>query len=287
MITGTTQLLGVIGDPVEHSLSPAMHNAAIAHLGVDIVYLPLPVPNGRLTEAIAGFEAIGLRGFNITIPHKQAIMPLLNDISDIAQAVGAVNTVGWGKTGWWGTNTDVIGFIAPLKNLERNWTNAIALVLGNGGAARAVVAGCTQLGCQEIWVVGRRAEKLEAFEKSWQQSPIQLPLKTFTWEHLPELLPNATLVVNTTPVGMHPNVDTCPLSPSEIAKLPPGAIAYDLIYTPSPTQFLQQATKQGAIAIDGLEMLVQQGAAALSLWLGQAAPVDVMRQTLSVQLGLD
>ena len=165
MITGTTQLLGVIGDPVEHSLSPAMHNAAIAHLGVDIVYLPLPVPNGRLTEAIAGFEAIGLRGINITIPHKQAIMPLLNDISDIAQAVGAVNTVGWGKTGWWGTNTDVVGFIAPLKNLERNWTNAIALVLGNGGAARAVVAGCTQLGCQEIWVGGRRAEKLEALKK--------------------------------------------------------------------------------------------------------------------------
>ena len=150
-----------------------------------------------------------------------------------------------------------------------------------------MVAGCTQLGCQEIWVVGRRAEKLDAFEKSWRQSPIQPPLKPFTWEHLPELLPDATLVVNTTPVGMHPNVDACPLSPSEMAKLLPGAIAYDLIYTPSPTQFLQQAKKQDAIAIDGLEMLVQQGAAALSLWLGQTAPMDVMRQTLKAQLGLN
>ncbi|MEO1349193.1 MAG: shikimate dehydrogenase [Cyanobacteria bacterium J06635_15] len=286
VITGTTQLLGVIGDPVEHSLSPVMHNAAIAQLGANFVYLPLPVPTGKLAIAIAGFEAIGLKGFNITIPHKQTIMPLLAGVSDIAQAVGAVNTVWWEARGWQGTNTDVAGFIAPLQLFERSWSKTIALVLGNGGAARAVVAGCTQLGCTEVWVVGRRAEKLNAFAESWQRSPIQPPLTTFTWDKLPELLPKAGLVVNTTPVGMHPKVDACPLMPDEMAMMQSGAIAYDLIYTPSPTQFLQQAKDKGAIAIDGLEMLVQQGAAALSLWLDRPAPVAVMRQALKAQLNL-
>lgn len=296
VITGTTQLLGVIGDPVEHSLSPVMHNAAIAQLDANFVYLPLPVPPGKLSSAIAGFEAIGLKGFNITIPHKQAIIPLLVNVSDIARAVGAVNTVWWSDGsselfsdhhGWCGTNTDVAGFIAPLQGLNQNWTETIVVVLGNGGAARAVVAGCTELGCGEIWVVGRRAEKLTVFYKSWQDSTLQPPLSTYDWSQLSDLLPQADLVVNTTPVGMYPRVNACPLSPAMIDRVKPGAIAYDLIYTPNPTQFLQQMAAQGAIAIDGLEMLVQQGAAALSLWLGQPAPIDTMRQSLKRQLGLE
>ncbi|NES23619.1 MAG: shikimate dehydrogenase, partial [Symploca sp. SIO3E6] len=147
LITGTTKLLGVIGDPVEHSLSPVMHNRAIASLGVDYVYLPLPIKPEDLAVAIAGFEAIGLVGFNITIPHKQAIIPLLSEVSDIAQGVGAVNTVYRTDGRWWGTNTDVAGFISPLQTLNRDWSQTKVVVLGYGGAARAVVVGCTQLGC--------------------------------------------------------------------------------------------------------------------------------------------
>ena len=115
MIKGTTKLLGVIGHPVEHSLSPAMHNAAISHLGVDFVYLPFPVKPGDLKAAIAGFAAIGVRGFSITIPHKQAILPLLSEVSPIARSIGAVNTVYLTDKGWCGTNTDVEGFLAPLQ----------------------------------------------------------------------------------------------------------------------------------------------------------------------------
>src|SRR6476469_1476105 len=115
MIKGTTKLLGVIGHPVEHSLSPAMHNAAISHLGVDFVYLPFPVKPGDLKAALAGFAAIGVRGFSITIPHKQAILPLLSEVSPIARAIGAVNTVYLTDKGWCGTNTDVEGFLAPLQ----------------------------------------------------------------------------------------------------------------------------------------------------------------------------
>lgn len=284
VITGKTKLLGVIGHPVEHSLSPVMHNAAIAHLNRDYVYVPLPVSSADLAVAIAGFAAIGVQGFNITIPHKQAILPLLAEVTPVAQAVGAVNTV-WRTNNylWAGTNTDVTGFIAPLKTANRDWQQAVAVILGNGGAARAVVAGCTQLGCAEIHLVGRSQHKLEAFLASWQQS-VPVNLHVHSWEKLPELISHTDLLVNTTPIGMQPQVTASPLNDSEIGLLPAGTIAYDLIYTPSPTQFLQQAQQQGAIAIDGLEMLIQQGAAALQIWLQQPAPIDVMRQSLQKHL---
>lgn len=281
MITGKTKLLGVIGYPVEHSLSPVMHNAAIAHLGLDYVYLPLPVEPKDLANAIAGFAAIKLVGFNITIPHKQAILPLISEISPTARAIGAVNTVWRTDSGnWAGTNTDVEGFIAPLKTYNQDWSQKVAVILGNGGAARAVVAGCAQLGFKEIYVIGRNPENLIKFQSSWSDSSLIDSLQVQNWEKLPQLIPHADLLVNTTPIGMHPHNRESPLSQIEIADLPKNAIAYDLIYTPRPTQFLQQAQQQGAIAIDGLEMLVQQGAAALSIWLQQPAPADIMRQAL-------
>lgn len=285
LITGTTKLLGVIGDPVEHSLSPVMHNAAIANLSLDYVYLPIPVKAEDLAKAIAGFEAIGLVGFNVTIPHKQAILPLLSDVLPVAQMVGAANTIWRTEAGWSGTNTDVEGFIAPLKALQRDWHQVAPVILGNGGAARAVVAGCAELGCCEIHVIGRSQDKLEQFRQSWQNSPLQASLKIHSWDELPLLVSQAELLVNTTPIGMYPNIQQSPLDAVTIRKLQPGAIAYDLIYTPNPTQFLQQAQNQGAIAINGLEMLVQQGAAALQIWLQQPAPINVMRQSLLDYLG--
>jgi len=285
-ITGTTKLLGVIGDPIEHSLSPVMHNSAIASLGVDYVYLPLPVKPADLENAIAGFKGIGLVGFSITIPHKQAIIPLLTEVSDIAQSVGAVNTVWSTDRGWSGTNTDVEGFIAPLQADNRDWSQTTSVILGYGGAARAVVVGCVQLGCKEIHVVGRNVQKLSQFQQSWVNAPLPVTLNVHPWEQLPELLSQADLVVNTTPVGMYPHVEQSPIDTAVMELLPKDAIAYDLIYTPNPTLFLQQAKKQGAITIDGLEMLVQQGAAALKIWLGHPPPVEIMRQSLYQHLGL-
>jgi shikimate dehydrogenase len=284
LITGTTKLLGVIGDPIEHSLSPVMHNAAIASLGVDYVYLAIPVKTADLSIAIAGFNAIGLQGFSITIPHKQAILSFLTEVSSVAKVVGAVNTVWRTDAGWSGTNTDVEGFIAPLQAYNRDWSQTMPLILGHGGAARAVVVGLTQLGCTEIHIVGRDVQRLSQFQQSWLDA-LPITINVHRWEQLPELMPKADLVVNTTPVGMYPNVEQSPLDNAAMQKLKEGAIAYDLIYTPNPTQFLQQAQQQGAIAIDGLEMLVQQGAAALKIWLGQTPPVDIMRQSLQKHLG--
>jgi len=337
MIKGTTKLLGVIGHPVEHSLSPAMHNAAISHLGVDFVYLPFPVKPGDLKAAIAGFAAIGVRGFSITIPHKQAILPLLSSVSPIARAIGAVNTVYLTDKGWCGTNTDVEGFLAPLQTpltppyqggakdatsgLERgntavesdsppyetravescpppyqggarggsDWSQKVAVILGNGGAARAVVAGCAQLGCAEIHVVGRSEQNLGEFQQSWVNSPMPVQnLQVHTWDNLSMLISQADLLVNTTPVGMYPQGEKSPVASGAIDRMKAGAIVYDLIYNPNPTQFLKDAQLRGARAIDGLPMLVQQGAAALKIWLDrESVPVDVMRQALLQHLGLD
>lgn len=286
MITGKTKLLGVIGYPVEHSLSPKMHNAAIAQLGLDYIYLPFPIRPEDLEVAVPGLAAIGVAGFNVTIPHKQAILPLLAQVDPIARAVGAVNTVTLKNNQWVGTNTDVEGFVCPLRKYDRNWGESVVVVLGNGGAARAVVAGCTQLGCKEIHVVGRNGTKLQIFAQSWIDSPLGVKLQVHEWNSLPELISSANLLVNTTPMGMYPKVEESPLSVEEISKLPKNAIAYDLIYTPNPTKFLQIAQNQGATTIDGLEMLVQQGAIALKTWLPQEiVPVEIMHHTLREHLG--
>jgi shikimate dehydrogenase len=292
-ITGTTKLLGVIGHPIAHSLSPLMHNSAIEHLGLDYVYLPFPVAPEHLKTALDGFSAIGVVGLSVTIPHKQAVIPHLVQTSALAQAVGAVNTLRWSAEGWEGTNTDVAGFIAPLAAMDKDWSEVDAVILGNGGAARAVVAGCHQLGCRSIHLVGRNEANLTAFKNSWQQVKLNIngestpQLVEFTvhlGDELSTLISRANLLINTTPIGMHPHGDDSPIDAETIANLPQDAIAYDLIYTPRPTKFLQLAVERGATAIDGLEMLVRQGAVAFEWWLNKPAPVEIMREALMKKL---
>lgn len=283
-ISGTTQLLGIIGDPVGHSLSPTMHNRAIAVMGLDFAYIPFRVAPQNLADAIAGLTALGVVGFNATIPHKQAILPFLAEISAGAKAVGAVNTVWRNDAGWAGTNTDVDGFVAPLQNLDRDWSQQKALILGYGGAARAVVVGCDRLGVKEIGIIGRNPDKLQQFLSSWDAANLNTPLRGYLWGNLTEALPYANLLVNATPIGMEPEVDRSPVEAANLATLPIDAIAYDLIYNPRPTQFLALAQKQGAIAIDGTQMLVRQGAAALEIWLRRSVPVEEMQAALEEKL---
>jgi shikimate dehydrogenase len=295
-ITGTTKLLGVIGNPISHTFSPIMHNAAIESLGLDYRYVAFDVAPADLATALAGFAAIGVVGCSVTIPHKQAIMPLLAHISPLAQAVGAVNTIWSTPAGWYGTNTDIPGFVAPLAAMKRDWRETTAIVLGNGGAARAVVAGCHQLGCSSIHVFGRNAAKVAEFGRSWQEielgtiasdAPVPVKLHTHGWDELADFIDRDNLLlVNSTPTGMYPNPIDTPISAETIAKIGANAIVYDLIYTPRPTKFLQLAQAHGTIAIDGSEMLIQQGAIAFEQWFQQPAPSDVMRQALLGHLSL-
>jgi len=290
-ISGRTALVGVLGDPVRHSLSPAMHNGALRALGLDWIYLALPVAAADLAAAVRGLEAIDCRGLNVTLPHKQAVAALVQELSPLAQRVGAVNTlVRRDAGGWLGTNTDVEGFLAPL---QAETTASRAVVLGCGGSARAVVAGLVERNLELIQLVGRELQRREAFVASCRSWAPQL--RGLPWESaaLIEALGQADLVVNTTPVGMargDTGAGACPLGPLELEALRPGALVYDLIYTPRPTRLLQEARQRGCRGLDGLEMLVQQGAASLRLWSGAATggaaiPVEAMRRAALDQLG--
>jgi shikimate dehydrogenase len=301
-ISGRTALVGVLGDPVRHSLSPAMHNAALAELGLEWAYLALPAPAADLATVVRGLEAMGCRGLSVTIPHKQAVAELCRERSPLAQRVGAVNTlVPLDGGGWMGTNTDVEGFMAPLRHGP--WQGKRALVLGCGGSARAVVAGLVELGFGAITVAARRPEALAAFAQTC--GPWAPQLTPLAWGDLDSAtdtalahssLRQADLVVNTTPIGMASAPDpagamdpaalkACPLNPAQLDQLGPGATVYDLIYTPRPTQLLREAARRGCPTQDGLEMLVQQGAAALRLWSGlETVPTDAMRTAVEAAL---
>jgi shikimate dehydrogenase len=290
-ISGRTALLGVLGDPVRHSLSPAMHNAALAELGLEWAYLALPAPAADLATVVRGLEAMGCRGLSVTIPHKQAVAELCRERSPLAERVGAVNTlVPLDGGGWMGTNTDVEGFMAPLR--QGAWRGKRALVLGCGGSARAVVAGLVELGFGAISVAARRSDALAAFAQTC--GPWAAQLTPLAWSDLGsaanDSLAQADLVVNTTPIGMASATDpnagmACPLNPAQLDQLRPGTTVYDLIYTPRPTELLRQAAHRGCPTQDGLEMLVQQGAAALRLWSGlETVPTDAMRTAVETAL---
>jgi len=282
-LSGHTALVGVLGDPVRHSLSPAMHNAALAALDLDWVYLALPAPASQLETVVRGLAAMDCRGLNVTLPHKQAVAALCQELTPLAQRLGAVNTlVPRGDGSWLGTNTDVEGFLAPLRQRDpATWPDSQAVVLGCGGSARAVVAALVELGVGRISLAARRPEALRAFCSSCSAWAPQL--QPLPWDGLTAQLSQVDLLVNTTPVGMASQQDPdaaqrSPLPPAALERLRPQSTAYDLIYTPRPTALLRAAAARGCVAIDGLEMLVQQGAAALRLWTGlPEVPVAAMR----------
>jgi shikimate dehydrogenase len=282
-IYGTTKLLGIIGDPVIYSRSPLMHNFALQKLQLDYIYGAFPIAQQNLGKAIEGMWYINsIHGFNVTIPHKEAILPHLSEVTDLAMQVGAVNTVKRGAVGWWGTNTDVYGFTVPLQRLSRSWSDCQVIILGNGGAARAVVVGMYQLDCKHIRAIGRSMDKMQVFQQQMTRNLPDLQLEIYEWGNLQELLPTGELVINTTPIGMPENPKASPLTPEQLQLLPHGSIVYDLIYTPRPTQLLKLAHSAGHTTIDGIEMLLYQGVQALEFWLGvDIQPViEGMRQIL-------
>jgi len=288
--------LGVVGQPISHSRSPVMQNAALQAMELDWVFLALPAPADQLGTVVAALEAMDCRGLNVTIPHKHSVAALCSSLSPLARQLGAVNVlVRLDGGGWHGTNTDVEGFCAPLRQQSDDWRGKRAVVLGCGGSARAVVAGLVQLGFSSIQLAGRRSDALAAFATDCSTWAPQL--QTLIWtvadgfvSALGAALGQADLVVNTTPVGMASANNTeaelaCPLSPAELSALQPRTCVYDIIYTPRPTQLLRQAAARGCRVIDGVDMLVEQGAAALRLWSGRSdVPVALMRQALLEQL---
>lgn len=278
LITGKTSLVGLIGWPVEHSLSPIMHNAAFAEVGCDFAYVPLPVQPQHVEQALRGLLALNFVGSNVTIPHKQAVMRYLDELSQAARLTGAVNTVHIHQGKFFGYNTDAYGFLESLREAGCDPKGVRAAVLGAGGAARAVVYALARAGADSIIVLNRTSERAaflvddlsEAFPAS------RMSFELLTNQALVRLDQLVELVVNTTSVGMYPRVDSSPW-PVDVPMSPPMTYC-DLVYNPLETIFLRQARQAGAKTIDGLGMLIHQAAFGFEKWTGQPAPLEVMRQ---------
>ena len=291
MIDGRTRLVGLIGWPVEHSLSPLMHNAAFDELGLNWRYLPFPVPPDRVEAAVRGLVALGIAGVNVTVPHKQAAMPVLDRVAGEAQALGAVNTIVTkrslsGRAELSGHNTDHAGFLRALRNEGfEPAAGGAAVIIGAGGAARAVVYSLIRAGMGRIVVMNRtpgRARSLVNDLDRHRQGRTRLQALPFTHEQLADSAQTANLLVNATSKGMWPQVDES-IWPEKVP-MPSHLTVYDLVYNPLETRLLAQARTAGAETIDGLGMLVAQGAIAFELWTGQPAPEALMRAACEVVL---
>jgi shikimate dehydrogenase len=264
--------VGLLGWPVAHSVSPAMQDAAFRALGLPRRYELLPVPPDELPTAVAGLAARGYRGANVTVPHKETVLALLDGVEETARAIGAVNTLVWRDGGWLGTNTDAAGFLAALRRAGFEAAGRRALVLGAGGAARAVVYALGQADCAAV-VYNRTAERARRLVRELAPSGAAKATVVDSLDGLD--LDGLDLLVNATPLGQWPQAGASPWP--EALPLPAHWTVFDLVYNPAETRLLARAGAAGAMAVEGLEMLVQQGALSFKLWTGREAPVDVMR----------
>jgi len=278
-IDGSTIVCGLFGDPVAHSLSPAMHNAAFEELGLNWVYLPFRVASSKLSAAVNAVKALGMAGVNITVPHKEGVIDYLDELSDEAALIGAVNTVINREGCLIGDNTDGKGFIRSLEEAGFSPGGRTALILGSGGAARAVGAALARAGCRPA-IANRtlsRAREIAGLLK--KHLDVEVPVYGFG-DINGEMVREFDLIVNTTPLGMNPHVDRCPPLPTTF--LHKGQMVYDLVYNPRETKLMRLARASGARVMGGLGMLLCQGVLAFELWTGRPAPVEVMKKAINV-----
>ena len=270
------KIVGIIGYPLGHSLSPAMHNAAYRQLGLDYEYVPFEVPPEDLREALKGMRALHVAGFNVTIPHKETIVPMLDEVTKLARFIGAVNTVENQEGKLIGFNTDGPGFIESLKeDAAFDPKNKKVVVLGAGGASRAVSAMLAEVEVKSLTITDVAEEKAKGLvEYLGSSSKVPCHLIRIGSAEMKREIEEADLLVNTTPVGMHPKIKESPL-PGNI-KLNKKTLVYDLVYNPSETELLKTAKKSGCKTCSGLGMLVRQGAIAFTVFTGEEPPVDTM-----------
>ena len=286
MITSKTSFIALIGNPVNHSLSPIMQNAALQYLGLDLIYIAIPCRDEDLKLVLNSLKKINCKGLNITIPFKEKVFDLCSDISPIANKLKAINTLKLNsKQEWSATNTDVEGFIHPLKTL--NLTNKQSVVLGSGGAARSVIQGLINLNFSTISIVSRNKSSIDGLIKNFgNQMKIQGLINND--DRVQNLIEEADVIINTTPVGMRKatnEVNEMPYGETFWKSLNSKTIVYDLIYNPSPTPLLKFSAYKGCMTIDGLQMLVAQGVKSLSFWTdGLEVPFHIMNDALKKYL---
>jgi len=273
-ISGKTKICALIGDPVEHSMSPVMHNTAYKKLGLDYVYIPFRVKPEGLEPAVAGLRALNVRGFNVTIPHKVSVIPWLDGLDPLAEKIGAVNTVVNTDGELRGYNTDAEGFLQALLEHGIKPKGKRIAVLGAGGASRAITYIMVGKGAR-VTILNRQQEL------DWAEDIAQLirkdlgkEVKVLELGQLAGAIENVDILINATSVGMSPAAEESPVSAHLLNKIP---AVFDIVYNPMETRLLREAKAAGARVIGGVDMLAWQGALAFEKWTGQKAPLDLMR----------
>lgn len=280
-----TKLTGLIGHPIKHTYSPFIHNITYELKKLDYIYLPFDIPAAALKTALKGMVALGLKGFNVTIPHKENILQLLNNVSDEASIIGAVNTVVNDLGKLTGYNTDVNGIYETLLPYKDEILNNEISVIGAGGAARAVIYTLVRFfKPSKIFLVNRTEQRAEALKNYFYDKMKYDSFKTKELfpPDLVDIFRNSKLIVNATSIGMFPEIDDTITSLSN--SFGKDQIVFDLVYNPPKTQLLKIASSQGAIVLDGLKMLVNQAAKSFELWTGEEMPVDKVQKSLQLYL---
>lgn len=277
-INGSTKLTAIIGDPIEHSVSPQMHNAAYEKLGLNYCYLPLKVRPSDLEKVLEGIRMLGFAGVNVTVPHKEAVVPHLDEATKITRLIGAANVILNQEGRLVGYNTDGPGFIDSLKeDAGFEVAGKKVVILGAGGGAKAVALMLAQDKIKNLVISDIDYEKCrtlcEYINSHFEIAPYACKVKS---AELKKSIGACDLLVNATPIGMHPNIDQSPIDDDYV--IPAGAIVYDLVYNPMETKLLKWAKAKGARPVSGLGMLIRQGALAFSLFTEVDPPVGVMRE---------
>ena len=301
MVDGKTRILGVIGDPIEHTFSPAMHNAGLDALNLNYIYLPFHVKQDRLKECIEGAKSLGIQGLNVTIPHKTNVMKHLDDIDQVASMIGAVNTIQFIYDEYnessnqnneinvttKGFNTDGYGCVRAIQE-KTSINDKKVTITGAGGAARAIAFQMANSGISELSILNRNAVKAQALaddlKNNLETIGIDINVNAYDLENLKKELSDSDIFIDTTPIGMYPNVDDKPIASADM--LHEDLLVNDIVYTPMETSLLKEANLANAEIVYGYKMLLYQGIRSFEIWLGRYAPVDVMEKALFDVLGI-
>ena len=281
MSTGVSDIYGVIGDPIEHSLSPRMHNAAFKKLGLNCVYLPFRVAPEDLKSAMTGMRALNIRGFNVILPHKTAIIKFLDELDEAAQEIGAVNTILNDEGRLIGYNTDGLGAARALEGQHQDPSNKRIVLIGAGGAARAIAFTLARR-ARSILILNRTKHLAVILAKDIEQRlGKKILARSLAGNSLLEALQGADILINATSVGMYPRTGQTVATRKVLHS---GMVVFDIVYNPVKTMLLREAEAAGAKAITGVGMLVHQGAEAFKIWTNHSPPIEVMRRAVIQEL---
>lgn len=282
MIKGSTNIVALIGHPVEHSFSPPMHNRAFEKLNMDYAYVAFDVEPANLKSAIEGAKALNIKGFNVTIPHKISVMEFLDEIDEVASLIGAVNTIDFKNMK--GYNTDGIGAVEAIEEVT-SIKGKNVVIAGAGGASRAISFYIAKYGADTMTILNRNPLKAQNLASDVSNSGLIGEVKSDSISEINAYLADADILIDTTPVGMHPNVDDEPIATSQ--NMHEDLVVFDAVYNPNETVLLKEAIKADAKPVYGIKMLLYQGAESFKIWTGRDAPVDEMEMALRKTLNLE